>query len=799
MRDIITRDTCPVCAAEAVVQGEKYRISVLTPWLLRLEYNENGEFEDRPTQCVWNRRFPAVEYQVFETETSLKLVTEGVQLIYDKQKFSKNGLSLQVRGNVSAYHSIWHYGEEATDLKGTARTLDLADGAVELEHGVISRNGFAVLDDSRSLLLREDGWVEPRSGEVIDLYFFGYGHAYEACLRDFYCLTGNMPMLPRYALGNWWSRFYRYSEEEYKEVVRRFEREQVPFSVSVLDMDWHLVDIDPKYGSGWTGYTWNRELFPEPEKFMDWLHRHHLKVTLNVHPADGVRPFEEAYREMAEDLGKDWEHEEFIEFDITDPRFLQAYFRYLHHPNEEKGVDFWWIDWQQGGQSRIPGLDPLWMLNHYHYMDSRKNGKRGLIFSRYAGPGSHRYPAGFSGDTIISWKSLDFQPYFTVNASNIGYGWWSHDIGGHMQGYKDDELATRWVQFGVFSPITRLHSSDNPFTGKEPWNYNQISEQVMKRYLRLRHALVPYLYTMNYYASRKGQPLLRPLYYLEPEQPETYEVPNEYYFGTELLVCPITKPISKHAGAASFEAWLPEGVWFDIFNGRIYDGGRKLILYRGIEDIPVLARAGGILPMADLEKYSNSIENPESMIIKVFPGADGDFELYEDDGISADADKMNKAAVTEMKWRESGQRSFTVSPLKGNRSVVPEKRWYTLEFYGAGQEPPRIFVNGKEVDGNSSYQKERKILTVKIPAVSPEDTLEVRFEKQCQIPSNDIVDQIFQILYKAEMEYDKKKQIYDYVRKGKNVSEMVGILQTLELDQQIFGMLLEVLLAQVRH
>lgn len=368
-----------------------------------------------------------------------------------------------------------------------------------------------------------------------------------------------------------------------------------------------------------------------------------------------------------------------------------------------------------------------------------------------------------------------------------------------MQGYKDDELATRWVQFGVFSPITRLHSSDNPFTGKEPWNYNQISEQVMKRYLRLRHALIPYLYTMNYYASRKGQPLLRPLYYLEPEQPETYEVPNEYYFGTELLVCPITKPISKHAGAASFEAWLPEGVWFDIFNGRIYDGGRKLILYRGIEDIPVLARAGGILPMADLEPYSNSVENPEHMLVKIFPGADGDFELYEDDGISADADKMNKAAVTEMKWRESGQRSFTVSPLKGNRSVVPEKRWYTLEFYGAGQEPPRIFVNGKEVDGNSSYQKERKILAVKMPAVSPEDTLEVRFEKQCQIPSNDIVDQIFQILYKAEMEYDKKKQIYDYVRKGKNVSEMVGILQTLELDPQIFGMLLEVLLAQVRH
>ena len=136
---------------------------------------------------------------------------------------------------------------------------------------------------------------------------------------------------------------------------------------------------------------------------------------------------------MAEDLGKDWENEESIDCDVADPDFLDAAFRYLYHPNEEQGVDFWWIDWQQGVESRVPGLDPLWMLNHYHYLDSERGGKRGLTFSRYAGIGSHRYPIGFSGDTIITWESLDFQPYFTANASNAGYGWWSHDIGGHMR------------------------------------------------------------------------------------------------------------------------------------------------------------------------------------------------------------------------------------------------------------------------------------------------------------------------------------------------------------------------------
>lgn len=604
----------------AIIQGEKYRFTVLTEEMIRLEYCEDGQFEDRATQCVIDRKFKVPEYQVIENEESLEIITDKIHLVYNKQKFTDYGLSVQVRGNISVYHSIWHFGEEATDLRGTARTLDEADGAIELEHGIISRFGYGILDDSRSLVITEDGWVEPRKEDCIDIYFLGYGHEYEHCLKDYYHLTGKTPLLPRYALGNWWSRFYRYNDQEYKALMTRFEKEEIPFSVSVIDMDWHLVDIDPKYGSGWTGYTWNKELFPDPKEFMTWLHDHGLKVTLNVHPAGGVQAHEEKYKEMAEAMGRDWEKEEPVNFDVTDQKFLKAYFEYLHHPNEEEGVDFWWLDWQQGGLSKIPGLDPLWMLNHYHYLDSGRRGKRRLTFSRYAGMGSHRYPVGFSGDTIISWESLAFQPYFTANASNVGYGWWSHDIGGHMKGYRDEELSTRWIQFGVFSPIMRLHSSNSAFTGKEPWNYNAVSENIMKRYLKLRHEMIPYLYTMNYHASHDGQPLIRPMYYLEPEQPEAYEVPNEYYFGTELVVCPITEPTDKAAGTACVKAWIPEGKWYDIFSGLKYDGGRMLELYRSLEDIPVLAKEGAIIPLTDLTEYTNSVENPKELAVKIVPG-----------------------------------------------------------------------------------------------------------------------------------------------------------------------------------
>ena len=777
----------------AIIQGEKYRFTVLTEEMIRLEYCEDGQFEDRATQCVIDRKFKVPEYQVIENEESLEIITDKIHLVYNKQKFTDYGLSVQVRGNISVYHSIWHFGEEATDLRGAARTLDEADGAIELEHGIISRFGYGILDDSRSLVITEDGWVEPRKEDCIDIYFLGYGHEYEHCLKDYYHLTGKTPLLPRYALGNWWSRFYRYNDQEYKALMTRFEKEEIPFSVSVIDMDWHLVDIDPKYGSGWTGYTWNKELFPDPKEFMTWLHDHGLKVTLNVHPAGGVQAHEEKYKEMAEAMGRDWEKEEPVNFDVTDQKFLKAYFEYLHHPNEEEGVDFWWLDWQQGGLSKIPGLDPLWMLNHYHYLDSGRRGKRRLTFSRYAGMGSHRYPVGFSGDTIISWESLAFQPYFTANASNVGYGWWSHDIGGHMKGYRDEELSTRWIQFGVFSPIMRLHSSNSAFTGKEPWNYNAVSENIMKRYLKLRHEMIPYLYTMNYHASHDGQPLIRPMYYLEPEQPEAYEVPNEYYFGTELVVCPITEPTDKAAGTACVKAWIPEGKWYDIFSGLKYDGGRMLELYRSLEDIPVLAKEGAIIPLTDLTEYTNSVENPKELAVKIVPGKKNAFILMEDTGDTCE-DKEENWAQTKLEWINENE--FIIHPANGNLDVIPKRRTWKMEFYGiADVDNLEVTVGGKAIETERIYDEKRHICQVNIPETEVTEQITISFSKGYLLRENNKPAEIFALLYQAKIEYEVKEKIYAYMKEGKTSSEVLGIIQAMHLPDSVYGMLSEVLLA----
>ena len=633
--------TSPIAPADTVIQLGNARITVLTPALLRLEYAPDGAFEDRASQVVLHRDLrpgaEPVDVEVTRRGDGLDLDTDALHLSYAGGPFAPTSLSVQVKGGVSSYHSVWRYGEPVEgNLLGTARTLDNVDGACPLEPGILSRHGVTVLDDSASLLLTDDGWLAPRVPGRVDVYVFAHGRDYRSALRDFYAITGAPPVLPRFALGNWWSRYHRYTADDYEALMDAFAAQRVPFSVAVLDMDWHQVDIDPALGSGWTGYSWNRELFPDPRGFLRRLRRRGLAVTLNVHPADGIRAHEDRYAALCRALGLDPTTQNPVRFDPSDPDFLVAYLEHVHHPLEAEGVDFWWLDWQSGAFSRLAGLDPLWILNHLHFLDSgRADSRLGrpLTFSRYSGPGSHRYPVGFSGDTVVSWDSLAFQPQFTATASNIGYGWWSHDIGGHMFGAKDDELATRWVQLGCFSPILRLHSTNDDFNSKEPWRFGREARRVMGDYLRLRHRLVPYLHTMNRRAHA-GEPLVRPMYHDHPWDDGAYDVPRQFAFGSQLVVAPITARADRELGLAAVDTWLPPGQWHDLLTGLSYaagPGGRRVRMFRTLDDLPALARRGAILPLAGTsDDEAVGVDNPVHLQVCVVAGGSGEFELAED-------------------------------------------------------------------------------------------------------------------------------------------------------------------------
>ena len=797
MKKYLKIDAYPQACPENMIQGEHYRITVLTKSLVRLEYSPDGIFTDAPTQTVLNRNFPQVSFEVRETPEELEIRTEYFQLNYDKKEFTSHGLSCYALGMPGGNRNAWRYGAKNENLKGTARTLDNVNGACELEDGILSLwCGCVALDDSRTLTLREDGWVEPRKKGIQDLYLFAYGHRYLEALKDFYHLCGETPMLPRFALGNWWSRYYKYTEESYMELMERFDQEQIPFSVAVIDMDWHLVDIDPKYGTGWTGYTWNREFFPDPERFLKKLHDRGMKTTLNLHPADGIRGFGDCYPQTAEALGLDPEKEEPVNFDIANPDFLEAYLEKTLHPLEEEGVDFWWVDWQQGTNSKMEGLDPLWMLNHYHFLDSARNGKRPMTFSRYAGPGSHRYPVGFSGDTLITWESLDFQPYFTSTASNIGYGWWSHDIGGHMLGYKNDEMEARWYQFGVFSPINRLHSSSSEFNGKEPWRFKKEVHDTMCEFLRLRHRLLPYLYTMNHRAWAEGEPICQPMYYAYPENWDAYGRKNEYFFGSELIAAPVTTARIENLNVAKTKVWLPEGLWFDFFTDTVYQGGRNQNMYRSIDQIPVLAKAGAILPMTDEIRAIDTEKNPEELTVRVYPGADNSFTLYEDDNIT-EGYRQGICAVTEMNlnWQE---KTFTIKPSAGDLTLLPEQRTWKIELHKVTAEEAVVLVNQTEQKDCCTHNG--TTLTITLADIRPEDTIEIRLPQNTQVAANPVQQQIFDFLNQAEIDFIAKEKIYQAARHAQETPELLlSELQSMEITPDLSGAIQEIICAYLKR
>jgi alpha-glucosidase (family GH31 glycosyl hydrolase) len=773
------RESCPIARRESVLAGDHWRITVLLDGLLRLEWSDDGGFEDRASTFAVRRDHPTPKFTVNESDEQLEIITDRLHLAWDRQPFSSAGLSVRVRGAVSAHWATWRWGTAPRTLGGTGRTLDDADGAIPLEPGVVSRDGIAVVDDSESFLFTEAGWIDRRMPGRRDVYVFAYGHDYPDAVRALYAVSGAPPVLPRWALGNWWSRYHAYSAPEYLELLDRFDAERVPFAVAVLDMDWHRVtSVPPQYGTGWTGFSWEPELFPDPAAFLAELHRRGLRVTLNLHPHDGVQPFEDAFPAMAEAMGVDPAADLGVPFDITSERFAEAYFDALLHPLEKQGVDFWWIDWQQGQLSNVPGVDPLWMLNHLHFVDSERDGRRGLTFSRYAGPGSQRYPVGFSGDSVITWDSLRFQPYFTATASNIGYGWWSHDIGGHIFGVRDDMLTVRWIQLGVFSPINRLHSSSNPFLQKEPWAYPEQARNAFGRALRFRHRLVPYLHSMNYRAA-EGEPLVRPMYWDRPMTRAAYDVPSQFLFGDSLLVAPITDPNDEVTLMGSTEAWLPEGTWADIFSGTVYRagaGGQHIRLHRDDKSIPALLMAGAVLPLTR-DASVRPDTNPPALELLLLPGADGTRELVEDDGAG---DRISRTALV---WDDAGQ-TLTIGAAS-DPAVVSARRDWTVTFLGVSR------FDAVDVSGGVAPVVAGGVVTI---AGVPAGT-ELQIRVRIGAARDDKRTRLFDILARAQWEHERKLAAWNVLTTGDDDLRKVSELHALGIPESLLSALVEIVVS----
>lgn len=707
----------PKADAKAVVTSGNARFTVLTPQLIRMEWSADGQFEDRATLTFVNRETPVPEFKVRESKSKLTITTPALTLTYLKNgKFSDKNLKAVF--TLNGREVVWTPGmENPQNLLGTTRTLDGADGSKlkePMEQGILSRAGWSLIDDSQRHVLTPDGseweeWVEARpEGDRQDLYLFAYGHDYKQALADYALVAGRAPMPPKYTLGYWWSRYWQYSDNEFVDLVNKLKSMDVPIDVLIVDMDWHETwglrkSNSPKdeYGQriGWTGYTWQKELFPSPANFLKWTENEELKVALNLHPASGIQPYEAVYDDFTKEYG--WsEKGKSVPFKIDERKWAEAYFKTVLEPMERDGVDFWWLDWQQWKESKYtPGLSNTFWLNHtfFNHAERQNPGLRPFIYHRWGGLGSHRYPLAFSGDTYATWPMLAYLPYFTATASNVNYGWWGHDIGGHMfhktQKATDPELYTRWLQYGVFTPIFKTHSTKDPRIERCIWCFPD-HMFLMRDAIRLRYTLAPYIYNAARENYDTGVGMCRPMYYDYPESDKAYETSEQFMFGNDILATTITQPVDSITGLAPRTIWFPEGAWFDCATGSMYEGGRTEELHYTLAENPHYAKAGSIIPM-NPATVKNLQQPCDTLVLTFIPGGDGQLRHYEDDGMSQQY-KTNYAVTTVSKKQEGNTVRVRISPREGSFAGASDSRSYELRF-PAVFPPKSVKVNGKEL------------------------------------------------------------------------------------------------------
>ena len=730
----------PVADPAAVVTSGNARFTVLTSRMIRIQYSSTAQFEDRATFAIVNRRMPVPQFTTETDSDYLYIRTEDVTLRYKVGSVirvtDKKPDNLMVSFLMNGHNVIWYPGkDDSMNLLGTNRTLDGAWGDNKrgnLEKGLLSRAGWSIVDESPATK-RGDGsatyafepkdegitwWANPIDKTAIDWYFLGYGHEYKKCLGDFIKVGGRVPMPPKYILGYWYSRYWAYTQAEFMQIVRDVENNDIPMDVLIMDMDWHK--------SGWTGWSWNTTRIPQPRTLINYIHNHGLKTALNLHPSDGVSTKEDYYDAMAADLGDN--SGQTLLWKVEDYKYMKALFKDVIRPHENEGVDFWWLDWQQAltvgkhgtEKNYTPAagsenLGETFWCNHTFFEDMQKNRPelRPVIYHRWGGLGSHRYPICFSGDTWAAWSMLGYEIFFTSNASNVLYDYWGHDLGGHQGGNNDPELLLRWLQFGAYTPIFRTHATNDSKLERRIWKYSNFEQ--LREAVRLRYRLFPYLYTAARETYDTGVGMNRPLYYDYPEDGNAYTYEDEYMFGNDMLVAPIYTP--QKNGYSGRMIWLPgeDEKWWDVTRSRLMSGKQAFYSVYTLDEFPVFYRAGSIIPFYPVVR--TVVNDPGEIILKVVPGANGTGQLYEDKGDNQEYKGDAWAMTTFIQNRTDNNITLTIGRRKGSFEGMPTERKWTVQFLGtpATFVAEGITVNGEPIDSSDvQYDNDTSTLTITV-------------------------------------------------------------------------------------
>lgn len=714
------------------------RFTVIENGLVRMEYAKDGKFCDRPTlfaaRDYSTKKEDFTEAEATERDGAFILETPLMTLTYRENGRAFNRRNLTGRLKIGEKTVYWYPAlRNRENLGGALSTLDGVSGEVPLPEGLIARDGWHMIDDSGASVLTDNWIAEGDDDHLSDIYLFVYGHDYKGALKSLAALSGNVALPRKYSFGSWYSRWHPYTSDDFRQIIKEYRENDFPLDILVIDMDWHHHDWqtpkgDPRrtsygYGHaggnmGWTGYSWNERLIPDPAGLIKDIKDSGVAVTLNDHPADGIRSNEECYDAFAEKMGLC--RGKNIPFLCGDKKYMDAFFSAALAPNEKLGVDFWWIDWQQDYViPTVPGMKKqkvLPWLNRLYYDHSRGNKKRGQIYSRWGGIGDQRHPMFFSGDTVATWEALKLEIEMTVASGNSLCFFWGHDIGGFsaLNGERDSEMFVRWVQFGAISAALKLHSCGDSLD-RRPWTWEAPATHAMREMFHLRSRLFPFIYSAAYLSCRDTVPFIKPLYYEYPECEEAYKYKGEFLIGGT-LASPIfekgTGGDKWYTSTVRSEVFLPEGVWYNFFTGEKREGTFTEVC--DIHSFPFYVKAGFPLPMQPL-KSPMSGGDLSDLIVRLYLPEDNareTFFLYEDDGVS-DKYLDGEYLLTEMVCeRKENHVTLSLTPSgKGFEGMRAERR-ITVELMGADN-----------ISTNLLYEKKDGAIRIFKDAVTTENCL----------------------------------------------------------------------------
>ncbi len=673
-----------------IFSGKNYRITILSDRLIRFEYSEKGTFFDGKTHLIINRNFPDFNINVEENNKNLVITSKYFSLNYVKDKPFKGpsfapDANLKVKLNNT--DKLWYPNHpEARNYLSNAVSLDDLTN-VKLSKGLYSTDGFVTIDDSKSLIMNENGNLLKRTESITDFYLFMYKRDFGLCLNDYFRLTGFPAFLPKYALGIWWNRERIYNDNDVVKLVSLFNKYEIPLSVILLSEFWHIKDNNNMLLHK-TGFTFNPRLFPEPPQLIEYINKKNIRLGVNINPAEGVRKEEPSYQEFA-NLNNTTDGSN-VMLDFFNYNLVSKFLDSLLKPLLQMGVSFFWLEYRVS----LQGLEAL---NYYVFNYTKRiSNKRPLMLSRNHLVAAHRYPVLYSGETKVSWDTLKYLPYFNSTSGNIGASWWSHDVGGFKDGVEDNELYLRYVQFSCFNPIFRFSAKGGPYYKREPWLWDTKTYSIVKDFCQLRYKLIPYLYSENYNYHKTGIPIVQPLYYNNPELIDEPLYKNEYYFGQEFLIAPITKPKDVLMNRSIERIFLPKGIWYEFFTGKKFIGNKRYITFYKDETYPIFVREGSIIPLAVLDKEKNNLNNPKTFEINIFPGKSNTYKLYEDDGDSNNYENGNFNITTIDYNYMLNNYTLIIYPSEGDVSLIPEKRNYFIKFRNTKEaDDVSIYLNGE--------------------------------------------------------------------------------------------------------